>query len=115
MALNGTNIIQFVLLNRSQYDAIAVKESRVLYFIKDTKELYRGDVNYSSAIVFHNDNARPVLGAIGKLYINNATKEGTTWDGSKWTTVIPAISSTVLDGDDNLLLIRYQVLQLKTM
>ena len=97
MALNGSNIIQFVLLSRAQFDAMGTKEARMLYFIKDTKELYRGNVNYSSAIVFHNNGERPLKGAIGKLYINNSNNEGTTWDGSKWTVVIPAISSTVLD------------------
>lgn len=97
MALNGSNIIQFVLLTRAQFDAIDVKEARILYFIKDTKELYRGNVNYSSAIVFHNNGERPEKGAIGKLYINNLNREGTTWNGSAWTVVIPAISSVVLD------------------
>lgn len=100
MALNGTGVVQFVMLNRAQFDAMDTHESRVLYFISDTKELYRGDHNYSSAIVFHNDGARPERGAIGKLYINNANKEGTTWDGTKWSVVIPAISSTVLDGNN---------------
>ena len=101
MALTGTNVIQFTLLTRTQYDAIGVKEARVLYFIKDTCELYRGNVNFSSAIVYHANGERPARGAIGKLYINNATKEGTTWDGTNWTVVIPAISSTVLDGQNN--------------
>lgn len=101
MALTGSNVVQFVLLTRAQFDAIDVKEARVLYFIKDTCELYRGSVNFSSAIVFHPDGERPARGAIGKLYINNSNKEGTTWDGSTWSVVIPAISSTVLDGQNN--------------
>lgn len=93
-------LIQYVVLTRTQFDAIALKDSTTLYFISDTQELYRGSMNFSSAIVFYNDGERPAKGAIGKLYINNANKEGSTWNGTAWSVVIPAISSTVLDSNN---------------
>ena len=88
-------MIQFVSLTRAQYDALATKESRALYFISDTQELYRGAVSFSNAIVFHADGARPTAGALGKLYINQTTKEGTTYNGTAWQVVIPAVSQAV--------------------
>lgn len=94
-------MISWVLLNRAQFDALQTKESRTLYFIADTKELYRGSSNYSAAIVMHATGARPAVGAIGKLYINSTTGEGTVYNGSTWSVVIPAVSSSVLDGNDN--------------
>lgn len=100
MALTGSKLVQFTLCTRAQYDAIVTKESRTLYFISDTKELYRGEANYSSAIVFHAAGARPAIGAIGKLYLNSTNGEGTTWDGSEWKVVIPAISNAVLDSNN---------------
>ena len=97
----ANNMIQYVLLNRAQYNALAVKEARTLYFIADTQELYRGSVNYSAAVVMHATGARPETGAIGKLYVNSTTGEGTVFDGTNWHVVIPAVSATVLDGSNN--------------
>jgi len=93
------NMISYVLCSRAQYDAMASHESRVLYFLADTKELYRGDSNYSAAVVTHNADGRPAVGAIGKLYINSTNGEGTVYNGTTWSVVIPAVSSTVLNGD----------------
>jgi hypothetical protein len=97
-------MVQFVLLTRADYDAITTKESRTLYFISDTQELYRGTVNFTNAVIFHgaanSQNPRPAAGAVGKLYINEATGEGTVWNGSAWSTVIPVVSQTVLDSND---------------
>ena len=99
MAVIGDKLIQFTLLTRAQFDAMQTYEPRVLYFISDTKELYRGNVNYSSAVVFHADGERPALGAIGKLYFNTNNGEGTTWNGSAWVTVIPHINESVTDAE----------------
>ena len=96
----ANKLIQYVVLTRTQFDAIALKDSTTLYFVSDTQELYRGNMNFSSAIVFYDDGERPARGAIGKLYINNTSKEGSTWNGSAWSVVIPAISSTVLDSNE---------------
>lgn len=101
MAVEGNKLIQFTLLTRAQFDAMQTYEPRVLYFISDTKELYRGNVNYSSAVVFHAAGERPALGAIGKLYFNTSNGEGTTWTGSNWVTVIPHINESVIDGEGN--------------
>ena len=100
----SNRMVQFVLLTRADYDAITTKESRTLYFISDTQELYRGTVNFTNAVIFHgaagSQTARPAQGAVGKLYINEVTGEGTVWNGSAWSTVIPVVSQTVLDGND---------------
>lgn len=92
----STKLIQYVVLTRSQFDELATKDSTTLYFVSDTCELYRGSVNYSSAITYYTTGNRPASGAIGKLYINSDTGEGSTWNGTAWSVVIPQIASSVI-------------------
>lgn len=92
----ATKLIQYVVLTRAQFDELATKDSTTLYFISDTCELYRGSVNYSSAITYYTTGNRPASGAIGKLYINSDTGEGSTWNGTAWSVVIPQIADNVI-------------------
>ena len=92
----ANKLIQYVVLTRSQFDELATKDSTTLYFVSDTCELYRGTANYSSAITYYTSGNRPASGAIGKLYINSTTGEGSTWNGSAWSVVIPEIATSVI-------------------
>lgn len=97
----SAKLIQYVVLTRSQYDGLETKDSTTLYFISDTCELYRGSANYSSAITYYTAGNRPASGAIGKLYINSTTGEGSTYNGSTWSVVIPEIASSVIVAGSN--------------
>ena len=92
----ANKLIQYVVLTRAQFDELATKDSTTLYFVSDTGELYRGSANYSSAITYYTTGNRPASGAIGKLYINSTTGEGSTWNGSAWSVVIPEIATSVI-------------------
>lgn len=73
------------------------KTSNKLFFLEDTKEIYRGTLPFTESIVLYTDE--PTTKALGKLYVNASTLEGKVWDGSKWTTVIQPVISSVISGD----------------
>lgn len=71
----------------------AEKTSDKLFFLSDTKEIYRGTQPFTESVVLYTDE--PTVKAVGKLYINSATLEGKIWNGSAWTTVIHPVAATV--------------------
>lgn len=82
-------------VTRAAYDAAeaSVKTSDKLYFLSDTKEIYRGTENFTESVIVY--TAEPAVKAVGKLYINATTLEGRIWNGSAWTTVIQPVQATV--------------------
>lgn len=63
------------------------KKDQDMYFLKDTKEIYRGDVNYSQSVILCDSFPESEI-AIGKIYINTDTLQGKVYDGSSWRVVI---------------------------
>lgn len=94
-------LVQWVLCTSEQYKAAKLVEGKIedrkLYFLSDTKELYRGTVPYTESVVLFEDGARPTIGAQGKLYVNSLTLEGSVYNGTAWVTVIQSVSATVID------------------
>lgn len=82
-------------ITRAAYDAAseADKSSDKLFFLSDTKEIYRGTESFTESVILY--TAEPTTKAVGKLYINATTLEGKIWNGSAWTTVIQPVVSTV--------------------
>ena len=82
-------------VTRAAYDAAdaSVKTSDKLYFLSDTKEIYRGTENFTESVIVY--STEPTVKAVGKLYVDAATLEGKIWNGSAWTTVIQPVQSTV--------------------
>ena len=82
-------------VTRAAYDAASVsdKTSDKLFFLSDTKEIYRGTELFTEAVILY--SAVPSNPAVGKLYINETTLEGRTWNGTAWTTVIKPVADTV--------------------
>lgn len=91
MATN--NLVQWAYMSAAKYAAIATKDPMTLYFLKDTKEIYRGGVAFTEPTVFV--DALPEKGALGKLYFINGTMEGSVWTGSAWKKTISGIKATV--------------------
>ena len=82
-------------ITRAAYDAAseAEKSSDKLFFLSDTKEIYRGTESFTEAVILY--TAEPTTKAVGKLYINATTLEGKIWNGSAWTTVIQPVAAAV--------------------
>ena len=82
-------------ITRAAYDAASEtdKSSDKLFFLSDTKEIYRGTESFTESVILY--TTEPTTKAVGKLYINATTLEGKIWNGSAWTTVIQPVVSTV--------------------
>lgn len=88
-------MVKWVITTSSFYNSLETKEPNALYFLDDTKEIYRGSVEYTSSVYFVNE--LPELAAVGKIYVLSDTLEGKVWDGSKWNTVVYPMSKTLDD------------------
>ena len=88
-------------VTRAAYDAAdaSAKTSDKLFFLSDTKEIYRGTENFTESVIVY--TTEPTVKAIGKLYIDATTLEGKIWNGSAWTTVIQPVQSTVSADNTN--------------
>ena len=68
-----------------------------MYFLKDSKEIYRGTTPFTEAVNLYTGTLPTEAIAVNRLYIDSTTLEGKIWDGSKWTTVIKAVADTVAE------------------
>lgn len=67
-----------------------------MYFLSDTKEIYRGTQNFSESVVLVTEFPSTSI-ARNRLYMNSTTLEGRIYDGSAWTTVIQPAADTVAE------------------
>ena len=71
----------------------------ILYFIKDTHEIYKGTELFNEPVKFYTDT-KPETPAVGVIYINSTNLEGSVYNGSEWKVVIAAIQTTVDSGNN---------------
>ena len=95
-------MITWHYITRATFDAASVEEktSDKLFFLSDTKEIYRGTQSFTESVIMHAEE--PTVKAVGKLYINSNTLEGRIWNGSAWTTVIQPVQATMAATNTNL-------------
>jgi hypothetical protein len=91
-------MVQWIMTTSTAYLALATKDNNALYFLQDTKEIYKGATPYTEAVSFYTTTL-PTKGAQGKIYIESTTLKGDVWDGAAWKTVIQPVSQTVLEGE----------------
>lgn len=87
-------MLNWYYVTKAQYKAAATHSADNLYFLSDTKEIYRGDDLFTQSVVMYTGDL-PTTPAVGQLYINETTLEGKTYTGTAWKTVIKAVSDTV--------------------
>lgn len=90
-------MVKWCLTTSAYYNSLETKEPNFLYFLDDTKEIYRGDVEYTSAVNVVDEY--PEFAAKGKLYVLSSTLETKTWNGTEWKTVAPGVSTVLTDDD----------------
>ena len=91
-------MLNWYYVTKAQYEAAATHSSDNLYFLSDTKEIYRGDDLFTQSVIMY--KTLPETPAVGQLYINETTLEGKTYTGTAWKTVIKAVADAVTaDGD----------------
>ena len=75
----------------------SVKTADKLYFLSDTKQIYRGTELFTEACSLY--SVLPATPAVGRLYIDQNTLEGKIYNGSAWTTVIQPVQATLTASD----------------
>lgn len=76
---------------------VSVKTADKLYFLSDTKQIYRGTELFTEACSLY--SVLPATPAVGRLYIDQNTLEGKIYNGSAWTTVIQPVQATLTASD----------------
>lgn len=90
-------MLNWYFITSAQYKAAESKDSESLYFLSDTKEIYRGADLFTQSVIFYSE--LPTTPAVGQLYVDSATLEGKTYTGTEWKTVIKPVADTVtVDG-----------------
>ena len=88
----------------ADYKALQTKDAESLYFIEETGEIYRGEVPFTQACEFYSAaKARPAVGGLGKLYIDETTLAGSVWTGSAYKEIIKPVDTEVKAGSANLI------------
>ncbi len=87
MAEINEKIAQFIITNSTLFHSKSTHPENKLYFLADTEEIYRGDVPFTTSIIFYSGDL-PEKPAERKLYINQDTFTGHTWSNDQWNTVI---------------------------
>ena len=86
-------------VTRSAFDSAKAEDKTAdkLFFLSDTKEIYRGTENFTQSVILVEED--PETPAVGKLYVNSTTLEGKIYNGTAWTTVIQPVQAAVTKTD----------------
>ena len=96
MAFSYSGLSQYIILTKSAYNNLATKSDQALYFISDTQEIFRGSVNYTSAIVVV--SSLPNNPLTTKVYLRTSDNTLNIYTGSAWISfgsLNNTVSSTV--------------------
>ena len=87
-------------ITRKEFDdaEAAVKTDDKLYFISDTREIYKGTKLFTESVSLVKEFPAGG-GAVGRLYVNSTTLEGKIWTGTAWTPVIQPVQSKLTASD----------------
>ena len=96
--LTNTKILYYGL--QASYDALATKDSDVLYFCTDSKKIYKGTIEMTESIIVA--ATKPETGIVtGKLYVISATGTVEFYDGTNWHVVSYPILMSTAGIDEN--------------
>lgn len=91
--------VNFIYCANSKYAALAAKDANTVYFVEDTKKIYKGDVDVTEAIkvveAFEETPGEDIVE--GKLYIHATTLETRIKNGDAWLVSMPGVISTEED------------------
>lgn len=99
MSFTYSGLSQYIILTKAAYNNLETKSDQALYFVSDTREIFRGSVNYTNAIVVVNGlpSSNPVT---SKVYLNTKDNTLNIYNG-KWISygsLNNSVSNTVENG-----------------
>lgn len=87
------NLVSFAVGTQAEYNA-ATKSDNTLYFITDSKKIYKGEVSFGGSEV-KTVTSYPLTGEIGVIYLNTTDGSCQFWNGTTYNVIVPAISQTI--------------------
>lgn len=87
-------LVKFVTGTATQFSSLGAKDQDTLYIITDARQIYKGDVCLSGGI-YKTVSSFPDSGEVNTLYVNTSTGQVSYWNGSSYTTVVPATGKTI--------------------
>lgn len=66
---DNTNFVNFKQGTFAAYAALETKDNNTLYFLTDTHEIMKGNVNYSASVIFANEAPAPEDAIPNKVYV----------------------------------------------
>lgn len=90
-------MIKWIVTNSAAYHRLVEKETNALYFLEDTREIYKGAKSFTQATELV--TTFPEKGAQGRIYIHETTLEGKVWVNNDWKTVIEKVAQRLTDED----------------
>lgn len=66
----GENLVKFIFGTKAQFDALATKDSGTIYFITDTRQIYKGNVLYDGGAASVAADLATLEGYIGTLPVD---------------------------------------------
>lgn len=94
-----SKIFKFKVVTSSRFQSYEDYDNTCVYFLADTKEIYKGHTCYTDCLL--KVNAFPGNATTGKLYYNIRTKEVKYWDdvNSVWIPLFTPMAETLTDED----------------
>lgn len=88
--------VKFIATDAVSFGALTAKDAGTLYFLSDTKQIYKGDVLYGGGI-YKAVDAFPATDSAERntLYIHKTTGEVKFFDGTALVTVVKPYTSTI--------------------
>lgn len=90
-------LVSFKTGTLSQYNA-ATKDANTLYFISDTKQLYKGSVLYTPTVKVVSTDPTSENGEVNTLYVNSSSGRVSFFNGTSVQTVVKAPLAAVGSG-----------------
>ena len=94
--IDNSKILYYGL--QAAYDALATKDSDILYFCTDSKKIFKGSVEMTEQVIFAASKAGVASPVSGKLYIFADTGTVEVYNGSAWTVVSYPILKSIAGG-----------------
>lgn len=86
-------MVTFNIVTQAVFDGMASKDGDAIYFVTDTRRIYRGSVRYTGEVRMV--STFPTTGEVGVLYIASANLEGRIWQNGDWVVVAKGYTTTL--------------------
>ena len=93
-------LVNFVITDAAGYTGIASKNTDTLYFVEDTRKIYKGEIEYGMKFQSVSGEWDSIQSKdTNTLYCKTGTYELRIWNGTNWTTLSLPVQGTVTESN----------------